>query len=175
MKRTPIPLQEFIAEPHSLFDKRWFLLSCGDFEKQRFNHMTISWGSLGTLWSLPVAMVVVRFSRLTFEFMEKYDTFTLNSFPEKFHKELNILGSKSGREIDKVHPVGLTPIASKLVNAPSFRQADLVLECKKIYWDDMNPAHFLDARIHDKYPTRDYHRIFLGEVLGIFGNEKHRK
>jgi len=175
MKRVSIPPQGFMAEPHSLFDQRWFLLCCGDFEKQHFNHMTISWGSLGTLWNLPIAMVVVRFSRLTFEFMEKYDTFTLNSFPEKYHKELNILGSKSGREIDKIHPVGLTPIASRLVKAPSFKQADLVLECKKIYWDDMNPAHFLDTRIHDRYPTRDYHRIYLGEVLGIFGNKKHRK
>lgn len=175
MKRESIPLQDFVAGPHNLFDKRWFLLCSGDFERKHFNMMTISWGSLGTLWNLPIAMVVVRFSRYTLEFMEKYETFTLNSFPEKFHEELNFLGSNSGRTIDKIHPDGLTPIASQIVKPPSFEQADLVLECKKIYWDDMNPAHFLDARIHDRYPTRDYHRIYLGEVLGIFGNDDFHK
>ena len=138
-----------------------------------FNQMTISWGSLGTLWNLPIAMVVVRFSRYTFKFMEEYDTFSLNAFPKKCQKALNYQGSQSGREIDKIHPQGLTPIASKLIKAPSFKEANLILECKKIYWDDMNPAHFLDARIHERYPTRDYHRIYLGEVVSAFGSQKY--
>ena len=43
-----------------------------------------------------------------------------------------------------------------------------VLECRKIYWDDMEPEHFLDEDIEKKYPKKDYHRIYFGEILEIF-------
>ena len=49
--------------------------------------------------------------------------------------------------------------------APYFAEADLVLVCKKAYWQDMDPTHFLDGEIDGKwYPEKDYHRIFIGEI-----------
>jgi flavin reductase (DIM6/NTAB) family NADH-FMN oxidoreductase RutF len=135
--------------------------------------MTISWGGLGTMWGLPVALVAVRFSRYTFQFMERNDTFTLNTFPEKYREVLNNIGSRSGRVIDKTQIKEITAIASKIVKAPSYLEADLVIECKKIYWNDINPAHFLDDRIIDKYLNRDFHRFYLGEVEGIFGTPNY--
>jgi uncharacterized protein (DUF952 family)/flavin reductase (DIM6/NTAB) family NADH-FMN oxidoreductase RutF len=171
--RIQIPIENFTARSHSIFDLQWFLLSCGDFEKKDFNSMTISWGGLGTMWGLPVALVAVRFSRYTFQFMERNDTFTINSFPEKYRDVLNTFGGRSGREIDKMQSTQITAIASKKVNAPSYLEAELVIECKKIYWNDINPAHFLDERIVEKYSTRDYHRFYVGEVVGIFGNSKY--
>jgi len=167
--RIQIPIEKLTTRPHSIFDQDWFLLCCGNFEKKDFNAMAISWGLLGTMWSLPVALVAIRFSRYTFQFMERYDTFTLNTFSGKYRDLLNEFGSHSGREIDKVHSTKITSMASKLVQSPSFLEAELVFECKKIYWNDMNPAHFLDDRIFDKYIKRDYHRFFIGEVVGIFG------
>ena len=167
--RIQIPIEKFTARSHSIFDLQWFLLSCGDFEKKDFNSMTISWGGLGTMWNLPVALVAVRFSRYTFQFMERNDTFTLNSFPEKYRNVLNKFGSRSGRDIDKIKSKEITAISSKKVKAPSYLEAELVIECKKIYWNDINPAHFLDERIVDKYLKHDYHRFYIGEVVGIFG------
>jgi uncharacterized protein (DUF952 family)/flavin reductase (DIM6/NTAB) family NADH-FMN oxidoreductase RutF len=171
--RIQIPIEKFTARSHSIFDLQWFLLSCGDFEKQDFNSMTISWGALGTMWSMPVALVAVRFTRYTFQFMEKFDTFTLNAFSEKYRDLLNEFGSRSGREINKVQPSKITAIASQQVKAPSYLEAELAIECKKIYWNDINPAHFLDDRIVDKYLKRDYHRFYIGEVLGIFGTPNY--
>ena len=135
--------------------------------------MTISWGLLGTMWSLPVAMVAVRYSRHTFKFMDESNSFTLNAFSVQCLEALNELGSRSGREIDKINYPKISPMVSEKVLSPSYREAELVLECKKIYWEDMNPAHFLDERILGKYSNPDYHRFFIGEVVGIFGTEKY--
>ena len=41
---------------------------------------------------------------------------------------------------------GLTPQAAAQVAAPVFAEAELVIECRKLYWQDLDPAHFLDPR-----------------------------
>ena len=44
--------------------------------------------------------------------------------------------------------------------------AELVLVCRKLYWQDMDPTHFLDPGIDGKwYPDQDYHRIYIGEIV----------
>jgi flavin reductase (DIM6/NTAB) family NADH-FMN oxidoreductase RutF len=136
-----------------------------------FNAMTIGWGALGTMWSKPFAFVAVRHSRYTFEFMEKYDSFTLTAFPQEYHDALSLLGTKSGRESDKITESGLTPEASKVVPAPCFEEAEIVVECQKMYADDLNPAHFLNDSIHKHYPNKDYHRIYYGHILHASGTD----
>ncbi|MBN2178288.1 MAG: flavin reductase [Deltaproteobacteria bacterium] len=145
--------------------KKWPVLTSGTIE--HFNSMTIGWGSIGGIWWKPFVQVVVRPSRYTFEFMEKYSTFTVCSFPESYRDALQVLGNKSGRDGDKITETGLTVVASKVVEAPSYKEADLVLECRKMYWQDMEPAHFIDPTIEDSYPEKDYHRIYYGEILMI--------
>jgi flavin reductase (DIM6/NTAB) family NADH-FMN oxidoreductase RutF len=152
---------------------RWFVLTAGN-EKQ-FNCMTIAWGSIGAMWNMPFIQVVVRPSRYTREFMEKYDTFTVCSFPEKYKKDLNILGTKSGRDCDKIAGTKLTVLKSGIVNAPSFKEADLVFECRKIYFQDMNPDNFLSDKIIKNYPKKDFHRIYFGEILQIKGTKEFSK
>ena len=174
MTRQSIPIGELLVKPHFLLDIQWLLLTSGDFEKSDFNAMTIGWGSLGTMWGKPFAQVVVRPTRYTYEFLERYDTFTLCAFPKAYREALTLLGTKSGRDGDKLSETGLTPIASKHVAAPAFDEAELIFECKKIYWDDLKPALFQDPRIEDKYPEKDYHRIYFGEVLSIQGEEHYR-
>ncbi len=46
----------------------------------------------------------------------------------------------------------------------------LVIECRKMYWDDLVPEHFLDPVIDLQYPNEDYHRIYFGEILAIHGH-----
>jgi flavin reductase (DIM6/NTAB) family NADH-FMN oxidoreductase RutF len=174
MIRRPIEIEHFRADIHRLWDEQWFVLTAGDFVHGRYNSMTVSWGSLGILWNKPLAMVVVRPTRHTHGFMERSESFTLCAFSETYRAALNILGSKSGRDGDKIKEAGLTPEASQLVAAPGFAEAELILECRKIYWQDMDPSHFLVPEIERNYPQKDYHRIYFGEVLGIFGEEKYR-
>jgi flavin reductase (DIM6/NTAB) family NADH-FMN oxidoreductase RutF len=169
MNRQPIPVNQFIARPCGLFNDQWLLLTSGDFAARDYNCMTISWGSLGTLWDRPFVQTVVRPHRYTYQFMEKYATFTLCAFPKKHRPALALLGSKSGRDGDKLAEAGLTPTPSAMVAAPSYAEAELVIECEKIYWTDLDPAHFVDPAIERHYPTRDYHRSYFGHIVAVTG------
>jgi len=175
MSRKLIPFDSFRVKAHHLWAKQWLLLTAGDFATGQFNAMTVGWGSLGTMWGRPFVQVVVRPVRYTFGFMESYDTFTLCVFPQGYRRALNLLGTKSGRDGDKIAEAGLTPVPSRRVAAPCFSEAELVLECQKIYWDDMDPARFLDPAIESNYPQKDYHRIYYGQILGIYGASKYRE
>ena len=61
------------------------------------------------------------------------------------------------------------------MEAPCFAEAELVLECRKIYWQDMEATQFLDDRIEECYPERDYHRIYFGEILAVRAAESFGK
>ncbi len=171
MSRQAIPFNDFTARPHHLWAEQWLLLTSGDFAAGHFNTMTVGWGSLGVMWGKPFAQVVVRPVRYTYEFVERYDTFTLCAFSKAYRKALSLLGSRSGRDGDKIAASGLTPAASTMVAAPSFAEAELVLECRKMYWQDLDAAHFLDPEIGGNYPQKDYHRVYFGEILAIWGAE----
>jgi flavin reductase (DIM6/NTAB) family NADH-FMN oxidoreductase RutF len=146
-----------MTNPFSVFDQQWMLLTSGDFEQRLFNTMTISWGFMGTIWGKPVVQVAVRPSRFTFEFMEKYDTFTVCALPRRHRQTLQILGTVSGRDGDKIAESGLTPVAVPDVAAPSFDEAELIIACRKIYWQDTQPVNFFDLEIARTYEQEDRH------------------
>jgi flavin reductase (DIM6/NTAB) family NADH-FMN oxidoreductase RutF len=173
MALQTIPFERFTSKVFHLFDKQWLLLAGGDFSQGSFNAMTISWGSLGIIWGRPFVQVVVRPTRYTREFMERFDTFTVTAFPERCRRALNILGSKSGRDGDKIAEAGLTPVGSTKVAAPAFAEAELVFECRKLYRSAFDPRHFLDPTIESNYPRKDYHTVYFGEVVVIRGEGKY--
>ena len=164
-----IDINEFVAKPVDIWMNGWFALCAGNMKE--FNAMTVAWGSIGNMWSKPFMQVVVRPSRYTFEFMNRFDTFTICAFPEKYREALQTLGTKSGRDCDKITLSGLTVKESELVEAPCFEEARLVIECRKMYWQDMNPDNFLNEEFHSCYPGSDYHRIYYGEILNISEKE----
>lgn len=174
MTRINIPIGDWQIKPHDLLDNQWLLLTSGDFSSRDFNCMTVSWGSFGTMWNRPFALIAVRNHRYTYRFIEKYDSFTLSAFPKTFHNTLNTLGTKSGREMDKINHSGLTPIASQTVNSPAFEEAELIVECKKMYWQDLDPKNFLTQFIAPMYPKEDYSRIYYGEITAVMGETKYK-
>lgn len=146
-----------------LIGSDWMLITAGPPEA--YNTMTASWGGLGVLWGKNICWCVIRPVRYTYEFMEKADTFTLSFFGPEHRAALNVCGTKSGRDIDKAAATGLTPNAGELAGTTSFAQARLVLECKKVYFQDLDPDQFLDPGIHANYPQKDYHRMYIGEIV----------
>ncbi len=172
MQRIDIPPDRLVLPVARAWETQWFLLAAGEYPAG-WNCMTVAWGGYGTMWSRPVAMVVVRPTRYTYTFMEKCATFTLSAFPEEHRDKLDYLGRRSGRDEDKVKKVGLTPIASRAVPAPGFDEAGLIVECRKIYFHDFDPAHFLADFIAPNYPARDFHRMYLGEILAVSGSQKY--
>jgi len=152
--------------------KQWLVLTSGTLDD--FNAMTVGWGSMGGMWGRPFVQVVVRPTRHTRRYMEQYPTFTLCAFPGRCREALTVLGTKSGRDSDKIAESGLTVVRSKLVEAPAYEEAELILECRKIYWQDMDPGHFLDPAIEENYPGKDYHRIYYGEIMRAAGEAAYR-
>ena len=141
----------------------WMLVTAGDSSK--FNMMTASWGGAGYLWNKPVVFVFVRPQRYTYEFMEDKRDFTLSFLDEKYRNALKICGTESGRDIDKVHRTGLTPCFSETGNV-AFKEARLVLECRKLYCQFLEPGAFLDESIVTKhYPEHDYHKVYVAEIV----------
>lgn len=174
MQLERIAIDDFRIRCHHLWDSRWLLLCAGDLASEQFNQMTVAWGSFGTMWSRPFAQVVVRPTRHTYMFTERFDTFTLCAFPEFCRPVLQLMGTRSGRDLDKMHAPGLTPLPSLVVAAPGFAEAELIVECRKIYWDDIEPRHFLDAGLEANYPQKDYHRVYYGEIVAVRGTGAYR-
>jgi flavin reductase (DIM6/NTAB) family NADH-FMN oxidoreductase RutF len=145
-----------------LIGKQWMLITAGSINS--FNTMTAAWGGFGFLWNFPVVYIFIRPQRHTFKFVEDNPFFTLTFF-EKEHKNiLTYCGSHSGKDYNKIKETGLIPLETNMGNI-YFEQARLVLECKKVYFDDIKPELFEDRLIQRNYPNKDYHRMYIGKVV----------
>jgi flavin reductase (DIM6/NTAB) family NADH-FMN oxidoreductase RutF len=152
--------KEIPDNPFSLIGNDWMLITAGT--PDRFNTMTAAWGGLGVLWRKQVAFCFIRPTRYTYEFIERSERYTLSFFSRRYRSALNLCGTKSGRDVDKTAETGLTPAFGD--GTIYFTQARLVLECRKLYFQDLAPAKFLDATIEEHYPQKDYHRMYVGEI-----------
>ena len=69
--------------------------------------------------------------------------------------------------MDKIKECGFT-VAAGAGNAPYFEEADLVLVCRKLYWQDLDETRFTDPAIQKQcYPERDFHRMYIGEIVEV--------
>ena len=161
MNFREINIHELKESPIKLISDDWALLSAGNCDA--WNTMTVSWGGVGELWGKDVAFVFVRPQRYTKKFMEESDRFSLSFFGGGYKKELSLCGSKSGRDTDKAAQTGFVPVFDD--GAVYFRQAELVLVCRKLAFFDLDPKGFLDKSIESNYPTGDYHRMYVGEIV----------
>lgn len=158
-----IPPEQIADNVFKLIGRDWMLIAAGT--PDAFNMMTASWGALGELWGKRVAFCFVRPHRYTFQFMERASRFSLNFFDEAYRPALDFCGSHSGRDVDKAQATGLTPVAG-VEGAVYLAQARLVLECRKLYAQDLSPDCFVDPQIVLRnYPQRDYHRLYVGEIV----------
>lgn len=149
----------------TLIDDDWFLLTAGDLHS--FNTMTASWGGMGILWNKPVVFCFVRPQRYTYKFIESNDLFTMSFFDEKYREALNFCGKATGRQTDKMKATGLKPFSSP-GKSVFYEQAKLMLECRKLYYSDILPEHFLAESLNSNYPKKDYHRMYIGEIVSSF-------
>lgn len=163
-----INLKNLAIEPFRLIDDEWFLITAGKL--QHFNTMTASWGTLGILWNKPVFICFVRPTRHTYGFMEKSDVFSISFFNAEYRKILNYCGKYSGRDVDKMKETGLLPFESEL-GAIFFEQSRLMFGCRKLYYGDIDPARFMDVAIDKNYPKKDYHRLYVGEIVESYENK----
>jgi len=151
-----------------LIGSDWMLVSAGSLDS--FNTMTASWGGMGILWHMNVCFMFIRPQRYTYEFIEGSEIFTLSFFTDEYRDVLKLCGSTSGRNVDKVAETEITPVQGDN-GGIYFNESKLVLECKKIYYQDIEPDNFIEMEIEDIYPEKDYHRVYVGEILACYRAE----
>lgn len=149
----------------------WMLVGAGT--PQHCNAMTASWGQLGHVWNTFVSTVYVRPQRYTYEFVEQYERYSISFFaPGTQRQALNIMGSQSGRDGDKIAQAGLTVAGFGPHNTAAFHEANLVLICRKLYSQDIKAEHFVEpAMIETYYPERDFHRMYVGAIEQVLVRE----
>lgn len=162
----PIAPEALAANPFELIGKQWMLITAGS--KEQFNTMTASWGGVGVLWNKPVVYIFIRPQRYTLGFVQRESHFTLSFFGEEHRPALQLLGSRSGRDGDKVAESGLTPVFTEMGN-PTFEEATLVMECRKLFDGTFKPEDFVIENLRDTvYPNGDFHHVFVGEIVGCW-------
>lgn len=140
----------------------------------KVNTMTIGWGTLGIEWGKPICTVFVRKSRYTKQLLDKNPEFTVNVPYGACAKDiLRLCGTRSGRDIDKFHELGLTTEEGQTVSVPGIRQLPLTLECKVIYRQDQDPKA-INKENDDRYYAKgspnedDYHTAYYGQITAAY-------
>lgn len=142
----------------------YMLVAAGD--EDGYNMMTASWGFAGEMWGNDCMLAVVRPTRYTIEFINRNDYFTLSFYGD--NKEVHkICGSKSGRDVDKAALAHLTPVFED--NTVYFKEARMVIVCKKQYVQQMKEECFTDKEPLRWY-NNDLHYMIIGKIEKVIIN-----
>ena len=168
MSFKEVNAENLVINPFTKIGSDWMLITAGDGEK--FNTMTASWGGMGVCWGKNVVTAYIRPQRYTKEFVDANDLFTLSFFDSQYRPALNICGSLSGRDCDKVAKAGLTPYF--VDGTTAFHEADMILVCRKMYQGAMTPENFIaKENISKWYPDKDFHTMYISEILKVLIKE----
>jgi len=135
------------------------------------NVMTIGWGTIGSIWSRPVFLALVRPSRHSYARLEEAGDFTVNVPPGELAEAAAYCGTVSGRDHDKLREKGLTPVASRQVRPPIIQECVLHYECRTLHRNDLVPDALAQAVQDEFYARGDYHRVYFGEIVASYADQ----
>jgi flavin reductase (DIM6/NTAB) family NADH-FMN oxidoreductase RutF len=161
-----VRLDEFDANIFQMISKKWMLITAGTMDS--WNTMTANSGTIGELWHRSVIFTFIRPGQYTLEFTNREPLFTLCFFDEAYRTALEFCGEHSGRDFDKAKSTGLMPFETP-GGSVAFRQAHTVIECRKMFVQQMSPVGFVNKiELAGCYPSHDdYHRLIIGETKRI--------
>ena len=85
---------------------------------------------------------------------------------ESFYSRIP-LDKATARDINKMSYEKLTPYTGSMGNV-YFTEERMIIECRKVYFQDIVPGNFLKPGIGKNYPIKDYHRLYIGEIIKVF-------
>lgn len=133
------------------------------------NTMTIAWGGINIVWNKPLFVAYVRYSRETYNLIEKTNEFTISvPFKGTMKKELGFCGTKSGRDVDKIKECNLATAMGRKINTPILSDCELHYECKVIYKQAMEPGNISPEVKERYYSDNNYHVIYYGEIIDSY-------
>ena len=75
------------------------------------------------------------------------------------------MGSKSGRDIDKMHDSGLTAIEAS--QSMTFKEAEVTFVCRKLFSQELKTENMLPEIAEKFYSTDAAHDMYIGEIVEI--------
>ncbi|MCL1910801.1 MAG: flavin reductase [Leptospirales bacterium] len=142
-------------------------------KQDNYNSMTASGGGMGLLFKKPTTMLLFPSNRYTLELIEKEQKYTLSYFPDEYKKQVMFLGSKSGRDSDKMKEVELTGLQTPSGNI-SFKEARLIIECKltqitvPIFPDDFHSQEAIDYMSEPYKDPGEHRKYVFGEITHVW-------
>ncbi len=115
------------------------------------NVATFAWA---TSTSHDPELIAISVSRLRYSYRFLKNEFVLNLPTEDLLKEIWLVGTISGREVNKFAVSGLTPLQSLVVKPPRIQECPTHIECKTLY----------------TFETGD-HTIFIGKAVAKSGDK----
>ena len=147
----------------------------------KVNSMTIAWGQVGIEWVKMFFTIYVRHGRFTHEQIENTKEFTVSVPIERtpeIAKKIAYIGSRSGRDINKLADCNLTLVDGIEVNSPAIKEIPLTLECKVIYQQEQEidniPKEIKDICYPQDVPSsnpmanKDFHTVYYGEIVNAY-------
>ena len=116
-------------------------------ENGRYNPMSASWVMLTSIEPRMIA-ISIGFQRYTYELMSKQNEFVISFPSEKMAAEVELFGSESGRDMDKLAELGTRTQQATMIDGLLLSEATLNYECV----------------LKDSLVTGD-HMIFSGEIV----------
>ena len=139
-------------------------------EAAKANPMTIGWGTIGSIWGLPVFIALVRPSRYTYSRLEENGDFTVNVATADLNDAISYCGTVSGRDKDKFSEMNLTAVPGKQVDAPIIEECVVHYECRTLHRNDLVPEALADSVRQRAYAGGDYHRVYFGEIVAAYAD-----
>ena len=137
-----------------------------------YNSMTASGGGMGLVFMKPATWCIFPENRYTLEIIKEVHTYTLSYFSDEYRKQVMFLGSKSGRDSDKMKEVELTGVRTPDGNM-SFEEAKLIIECKLAQVTTTNPDDFYSQEdrnyIDEAYKeAKAYRQYVFGYITHVW-------
>ena len=170
MKKVEVMQTDYVAETYAMLDRGGLLLSTSG-KNEKLNVMTIGWGLVGILWYKPTFAVAVRPTRYTYRLLEESNEFTVNVPSRGMEKIIEYCGNVSGKDHDKFGEMNLTPLSGRRVKSPMVSECVVHFECDVIYKTKVKISHLPKEIVSKYYPSRDYHTLYIGEILTVLADE----
>lgn len=166
----PSSPEEISDNIFKMVGKDFFVITAGN--EVHYNSMIGSGGGLGVLFKKPVTWCVIRSDRYTLELMQNKQTYTLTYFANEYREQMLFLGSKSGRDGDKMKETELTVVQTPSGNI-SFEEARLVIECKLMQittpgFEDFCTQEAKDYLNEAYKSSDDYRKYVWGEIVAVW-------
>ncbi len=161
MKDKITPNSDLYPNPVALISSKF---------KDKESIVTLAW--VGTVCSNPpMVSISIRPSRFSHELVKKSGEFVINIPTTSMVKQINMCGSKSGRDSDKWSISGFTRQLSETVTVPCIAECPVNMECKvkhihSLGSHDMFVAEVTSVHKDSNWEEKDGEMIVFARGIG---------